>query len=685
MSIHRSIPRSIVALFLATGALALTGTPASASVEHEFLFSFGPGGPGSGTFTELGGRTDGGIAVDQSTGNVYVVSGGSLYKFNSAGEPQEFSALKADTITGVEGGGIDEVAVDSSQGPAKGDIYIASDPFDGPEAHVSVYGADGSFLGELTGPGVPAGGEELVWREVTSVAVDSAGNVYVALTPFSRGAVNKYSPSGNPVKNTDYTTTLRVADQDGSCGITRSAVDGEGDVYATAGGCGSLLRKFSSSQFGQKEPQNGTVLYEKTPVRSLAVDPVNGDLYTGAAGLVSQFDSSDNLLGMFGSVGPGAVGNEFGIAVNGLSKEVYVSSADAGLVDVFSLPPVFTASTNAASGVTVHTGELEGAVNPAGVLVKACGFEYGPTLSYGSLASCSALPGSGKRFVKVTGEASGLSPYTVYHYRSVAVEGHTTVRGEDKMFTTGKAPPTVNDRAAFASNLSPLGVTLNGTVDPGNIPTGYHFVYGTTTAYGSVAPAPDGLVPVNNADDAVTQVLFGLQPNTVYHFALVASSPMGTVTGPDETFTTPPVPLPVVGAGGASGVSVNGATLSGFVDPQGWETSYFFEYGSSVAYGARWPGIPVTLGGLTGAQPVVAFVQNLQPGTVYHYRLVASNPGGVSYGADQTFTTPEYPVSVIAQAPLSGPLGIALPASKPTPKKAKHKKLRPKKRKRGRK
>ncbi|MGC2372740.1 MAG: hypothetical protein WA484_02585, partial [Solirubrobacteraceae bacterium] len=56
--------------------------------------------------------------------------------------------------------------------------------------------------------------------------------------------------------------------------------------------------------------------------------------------------------------------------------------------------------------------------------------------------------------------------------------------------------------------------------------------------------------------------------------------------------------------------------------------------------------------------------------TTYHYRLAASNPGGTAYGADETFATPEYPASAIAQTPvLAASLGFLDPepaAGKPT-------------------
>ncbi|MGC2374394.1 MAG: hypothetical protein WA484_11025 [Solirubrobacteraceae bacterium] len=222
--------------------------------------------------------------------------------------------------------------------------------------------------------------------------------------------------------------------------------------------------------------------------------------------------------------------------------------------------------------------------------------------------------------------------------------------------------PSVDDRPAFASNVSQFSATLNGTIDPHGEPTNYHFIYGLTEAYGLAVPVPDAYVPVNEAEDPVTQVVSRLSPDRTYHFALVADSPAGMTVGPDETLQTPAVPVPVVVTGGVSEATVDSVTLTGLVDPQGWETGYQFQYGPTTAYGSVWPGIPVTLGALTSSQGVISNIQNLQPGTTYHYRLAASDQGGTTYGADQVFATVEYPVSTVAQTPvLSANLGFLNP------------------------
>jgi phosphodiesterase/alkaline phosphatase D-like protein len=181
----------------------------------------------------------------------------------------------------------------------------------------------------------------------------------------------------------------------------------------------------------------------------------------------------------------------------------------------------------------------------------------------------------------------------------------------------------------------------------------YHFEYGTTTAYGLIAPVPDAFTPITSETLALSQPVSGLQAGTTYHYRLVASSPGGTeVKGPDETFTTLSIPAPAVATGASEGVGVGSATLTGTVDPHGWDTTYLFQYGTSTTYGSSWPSIEVDMGALEGAQPVVVSVPNLLPDTTYHYRLIATSGGGTSYGPDVTFTTTEYPASIIQEAPL---------------------------------
>jgi hypothetical protein len=97
---------------------------------------------------------------------------------------------------------------------------------------------------------------------------------------------------------------------------------------------------------------------------------------------------------------------------------------------------------------------------------------------------------------------------------------------------------------------------------------------------------------------------------------------------------------PAVSTGGATGIQMSQATLNAGIDPRGFHSDYRFEYGTTTAYGSYTAWTPA--GFNPGAVPGSATIGGLQPGTTYHYRVVASNAAGTSYGADQTFTTPEF-------------------------------------------
>ena len=98
---------------------------------------------------------------------------------------------------------------------------------------------------------------------------------------------------------------------------------------------------------------------------------------------------------------------------------------------------------------------------------------------------------------------------------------------------------------------------------------------------------------------------------------------------------------PAVTTGAASQVNAGGARLNGTVNPNGEPTGVYFEYGLTNRYGSRTA--DAAGGNGTRARPVSSVVTGLQPNTVYHYRLVASNPSGVRSGADRTFRTRQQP------------------------------------------
>ena len=71
--------------------------------------------------------------------------------------------------------------------------------------------------------------------------------------------------------------------------------------------------------------------------------------------------------------------------------------------------------------------------------------------------------------------------------------------------------------------------------------------------------------------------------------------------------------------------------------PNGLSTTWWFEYGTSTAYGTKTASHSAGSG--TSAQTVSAGITKLKAGTTYHFRLVAQNSSGRVFGADRLFTT----------------------------------------------
>jgi hypothetical protein len=124
------------------------------------------------------------------------------------------------------------------------------------------------------------------------------------------------------------------------------------------------------------------------------------------------------------------------------------------------------------------------------------------------------------------------------------------------------------------------------------------------------------------------------------------------------------VPRPAATTEPAGAVTSQSAMVSGRVNPKDAPTTYRFEYGTTTAYGRS---TPVTAAG-SGETAVVAAatVGGLSPATTYHYRILATNAGGVTTGSDRTFTTTVPAVGPPAtQPPATTPPAAQPPATTP--------------------
>ena len=310
-----------------------------------------------------------------------------------------------------------------------------------------------------------------------------------------------------------------------------------------------------------------------------------------------------------------------------------------------------TVASEAASSIGQTAATLAGTVNPDGAEVTSCVLEYGTSTSYGGSAACSPSPGSGETAVAVSAVVHGLEANTTYHFRIVATNAGGTSYGSDETFKTLPDAPTVASEAA--SSIGQTAATLAGTVNPdGAEVTSCVLEYGTSTSYGGSAacsPSPGS----GETAVAVSAVVHGLEANTTYHFRIVATNAGGTSYGSDESFKTLPRDPPTVVSEAASSIGQTSATLAGTVNPNGgFVTSCVLEYGTSTSYTTK---IPCSPSPGSGDSPVAvsAVADELEANTTYHFRIVAANHAGTSYGSDETFTTLHHDPPTVLSEPAS--------------------------------
>jgi hypothetical protein len=119
----------------------------------------------------------------------------------------------------------------------------------------------------------------------------------------------------------------------------------------------------------------------------------------------------------------------------------------------------------------------------------------------------------------------------------VGYDGPTGWGTPDGTLALSSAPSAVTDAA---TSVTSTGATLNGTVNPEGQETTYHFEYGKTTSYGTSVPVPSANAGSGTSNLEESKVITGLEPETNYHFRVVATNGTGTTDGMDHTFTPEP-------------------------------------------------------------------------------------------------------------------------------------------------
>jgi hypothetical protein len=133
-----------------------------------------------------------------------------------------------------------------------------------------------------------------------------------------------------------------------------------------------------------------------------------------------------------------------------------------------------------------------------------------------------------------------------------------------------------------------------------------------------------------------------MKRSTVWRQFLASASLLASISlavpAPSPAARAPKIIVPRVVTGGVTHARGNAAELAGLVNPRGQETTYFFQYGRTIAYGSQTPAASAGHG--TTNVKVGQNASPFLPG--YHYRLVASNAqlNSTRFGQDRRFGSP---------------------------------------------
>jgi hypothetical protein len=97
-------------------------------------------------------------------------------------------------------------------------------------------------------------------------------------------------------------------------------------------------------------------------------------------------------------------------------------------------------------------------------------------------------------------------------------------------------------------------------------------------------------------------------------------------------------------------VTDTSAVLNGSVNPGGVAATYQFQYGTTTSYGSMSPASAEPVGSDSTNHQVSTELAGLAPGSTYHYRIVARNVNGVTYGEDHVLYVHGPPTVVSALA-----------------------------------
>ncbi len=502
-------------------------------------------------------------------------------------------------------------------------------------------------------------GNGSVGQVPTGIAIDNAtGHVLVADPEDKRIVVFESGEPGAAVL-----TTFGEGELTSPNGI---AIDqSTGNVYVSDAGNNRIVRYTTDGapvptytlDLGYTSPAHGAAAAQVGSFASpLAIDPLTGDLLVADTGnlRVERFDSGGTFLGSFdgASTPSGAFTSLFSIATgpdgtiyliaNGII-EPYTARIEGSIVESFAPDGTLDEVMRGGGGNSSELGVARSiAYDPRleDVLITTNGTIGGPNLRPlllilhdGQQVGQILLPAA--EITETAGIAvpqSLAAPISILDTRNVewgeGVAGVSAVKAVIVEATT----PTV-------SAVGSSGAHLAATVNPhGNGGSASYEVRRAGSEIWTVNP--EHALAAETAAEPVEEDITELLPNETYEVRLTATVLGISETSAVETFKTGAI-APGVVTQKATGISATGATLNGSVNPNGTISTWFFEYGTTTAYGSRVPLTATPAGVGRVPKEFSRAITGLTPGVTYHFRIVAENAAGTSVGADQTLVPSE--------------------------------------------
>jgi uncharacterized protein (TIGR02145 family) len=232
-------------------------------------------------------------------------------------------------------------------------------------------------------------------------------------------------------------------------------------------------------------------------------------------------------------------------------------------------------------------------------------------------------------------QLADLLPSTLYYVRAYATNFSGTDYGLTHTFTT-LDPDVAVVTTSELTTIDTHTATGGGNVvyESGAPVTARGVVW--STQENPTIEVNEGITTDSTGIGAFISAFTELSPATLYNVRAYATNDVGTAYGSQLSFTTLGQ-IPAAVTIEATDITHQSAVLHAMINANYLTTTVSFEYGLTDEYGNTVSAEQSPVGGSTNTF-VSAVIGGLETGSTYHYRVVAENELGVSYGGDMTLT-----------------------------------------------